>query len=233
MKVAGGRIEMEMVEVPGGEFVMGGSVEDKFVNSTELPRRCVRVASFGLGVFPVTEQQWAHFRGQGPVSALPAVGLSWLQASAFCDWLSEGREQAFRLPSEAEWEYACRAGTETAFSTGLQISPEEANYLYDERGRRVGAGQRLPVGSKPCNAWGLGDLHGNVCEWVADPWHPSYQGAPGTSAIWERGGRPGTRVLRGGAWDYLPRLLRSSWRDWARETTQRDSLGFRVAMDLS
>lgn len=136
------------------------------------------------------------------------------------------------LPSEAEWEYAARAGSETAYGVGEQLSPEQANYLYDEHGQRVGRGSRTPRDTFPANAFGVQDLHGNVCEWVADVWHPNYAGAPVDGSPWVAGGALGRRVIRGGAWDYLPRLLRSAWRDSLSETEQRDNVGFRLACNL-
>ncbi len=112
---------------------------------------------------------------------------------------------------------------------GDEITPEEANFLYTEYGQRVGVGTRTPVGAYTANAFGLRDLHGNVCEWTEDAWHPNYLGAPADGSAWIEGGCFSHRVLRGGAWDYLPRLLRSAWRDWLPADQSRDNLGFRVA----
>jgi formylglycine-generating enzyme required for sulfatase activity len=137
-----------------------------------------------------------------------------------------GRE--YRLASEAEWEYACRAGTRSAFATGEEMTATQANFLYDETGIRIGRGRRTPVGSYPPNQFGLHDLHGNVSEWVGDGWHPSYLGAPTGGRTWFDEENP-RRVVRGGAWDYLPRLLRSSWRDWRSAVERADNIGFRVA----
>ncbi len=97
---------------------------------------------------------------------------------------------------------------------------------------KVGRGHRTERGVFPPNAFGLFDMHGNVCEWVQDTWHPDYLGAPNDSSAWIQGGRRGWRGIRGGAWDYLPRLLRTSWRDALPETIRRDNVGFRVACDL-
>ncbi|MDB6073602.1 MAG: hypothetical protein JWO89_1242, partial [Verrucomicrobiaceae bacterium] len=123
---------------------------------------------------------------------------------------------------EVEWEYACRAGSATIFAFGEALESPQANYLYDEHGFKVGPGSRTLPRSYPPNAFGLEDMHGNVCEWVADAWRPSYVASPEDSL----------RVIRGGAWDYMPRLLRSAWRDSAPPKTMRDNLGFRVAFDF-
>jgi formylglycine-generating enzyme required for sulfatase activity len=124
--------------------------------------------------------------------------------------------------AQAEWEYCCRAGTTTIFAAGDVLEPAHANYLYDEHGLKIGPGTRTPPGTYPANAFGLEDMHGNVCEWTADAWRPAYDGPPDDRH----------RTIRGGAWDYMPRLLRSAWRDFAAPGTMRDNLGFRIACDL-
>lgn len=198
--------------------MMGGMENDKFVTSVELPRRKVAVEPFLLAASPVTEAAWSHFARNGRergVSTLPVVRISWQEANAYCRWLSEELSMHCRLPTEAEWEYAARAGDEAIFPGGDDISPRDANYLYDESGLPVGPGARTPVGSYPPNRLGLHDLAGNVCEWTSEAWSDG----------------SGRRVIRGGAWDHLPRLLRISWRDWAPERARYDNLGFRVAAD--
>jgi formylglycine-generating enzyme required for sulfatase activity len=140
----------------------------------------------------------------------------------YAAWLREQTGQPFRLLTEAEWEYCCRASTMTIFGTGDDIDPSQANYLYDEHGFKVGPGHRTPKGTYAPNAFGLEDMHGNVCEWVADVWRPTHD-----AILCD-----GLRVIRGGAWDYMPRLLRSAWRDFASPETRRDNLGFRIACDL-
>ncbi len=221
-----------MVELPAGAFMMGENAEDKFANDTERPlHQVIFAAPFALGKFPVTVQEYRRFRpGHSPEEPAdwPVVRVSWQDATDYCHWLTEKRRQRFRLPTEAEWEFACRAGTRTPFAVGGEIALTHANYLYDEAGRRIGCGKRTAVGSYPPNAFGLHDLHGNVCEWVADSWHPDYRGAPGDGQAWIKADDE-RRVLRGGAWDYLPRLLRSSWRDWRPADYAGDNVGFRLA----
>jgi formylglycine-generating enzyme required for sulfatase activity len=222
--------------LPPGEFKMGENNHDRFANDTERPAHPVRMsAGIAMGLFPVTVQEFRAFAPRhAPQDAerLPAVRVNWHEASGYCEWLSRRTGHDYRLPTEAEWEYACRAGSQTPFAFGEEITPAQANYLYDEIGQRVGLGHRTPVGQYPANAFGLYDLHGNVCEWVADAWHPNLRGAPDRGQAWD-GGTRSNRVIRGGAWDYLPRLLRSSWRDWRSAECRADNIGFRVVRMVS
>jgi formylglycine-generating enzyme required for sulfatase activity len=221
-----------MIELPGGEFMMGENEGDKFANDTERPTHGVRIpAGRALGCFPVTVGEFRRFRPDhdpNDESELPVVRVNWQDAQNYCHWLSEKTRRAYRLPSEAEWEYACRAGSAKAFACGDEITLAEANFLYEEHGMRIGLGHRTLVGNYPPNAFGVHDLHGNVCEWVEDTWHASYTGAPNDGLAWMED-RDSRHVVRGGAWDYLPRLLRSSWRDWRPAGHRADNLGFRVA----
>lgn len=212
----------DMITIPAGRFVMGTMGEDRFANSTERPAPEVVIEKpFAVARFPITESQWSAFAG-GEGSSLPVVRVSWWEARRYAEWLSNQSGKPFRLLTEAEWEYACRAGSTTIFNVGYLLIPEQANCLYDEHGFKVGHGHRTPPGAYPPNAFGLEDMHGNVCEWVADEWRANYDAAPDETH----------RVIRGGAWDYMPRLLRSSWRDFAAPETKRDNLGFRITCDL-
>lgn len=221
-----------MVELPSGEFVMGENDGDKFANDTERPAHRVQIpAGLALGCFPVTSGEFRHFRhAHAPDDAddLPVVHVNWHDAHAYCKWLRDRTGRVYRLPTEAEWEFACRAGSRTPFSCGDEITPAFANFLLDEYGARIGVGRRTAVGSYPPNQFGLCDLHGNVCEWVEDVWHPDYHGAPADGTAWAEPGDQ-RHVVRGGAWDYLPRLLRSAWRDWRPADHRADNIGFRVA----
>jgi len=217
------------VTIPAGSFLMGASPGDKFANATEEPRRAVEITKpFALGVSPVTVAEWAAFEADhdsGPAGKLPVVNVSLNDVERYLAWLNSlwtGR--LWRLPTEEEWEYACRAGTETIFHTGDQLGNEEANFLFNEAIERSGPGGRTPVGTYPTNPWGLHDMHGNVVEWTSSPWKRDLH--PGSAAILER------YTVRGGSWDLLPRLLRSSWRDGVHRSARRDNLGFRVARDL-
>jgi len=221
-----------MVELSAGEFIMGENDGDKFANDTERPAHRVDLANdFALGAFPVTVGEFRKFRPRHALDetdGLPVVRVSWHDAAAFCEWLTQQSGRAYRLPSEAEWEFACRSGSRTPFACGDEISPSLANYFYDENGLRIGAGRRTAVGNYAPNAFGLHDLHGNACEWVTDSWHPNYHGARADGHAWMETGDD-RRVIRGGAWDYLPRLLRSAWRDWRPADFRADNIGFRVA----
>jgi formylglycine-generating enzyme required for sulfatase activity len=221
-----------MMTLVPGEFMMGENPEDKYANDTERPRHRVRLLMpFALGRFPVTVAEYRQFRpAHAPEEpgAWPVVQVSWTDANDYCQWLSARSGRHLRLPGEAEWEFACRAGSRTPFATGDEITLASANFLYNEAGQRIGPATRTPVGSYPPNPFGLQDLHGNVCEWVTDSWHENYHGAPADERAWTTPGET-RQVIRGGAWDYLPRLLRSSWRDWRPKDYRADNLGFRVA----
>lgn len=229
-----------LTTLPAGSFLMGGIEEDKFVSSVELPRHQVTLAdSFALGTAPVTRHEWQTLMGSlpdgGPVGLsgdCPVVNVSYPEVMAYLNKLSAISGESYRLPTEAEWEYACRAGSTTVFPHGSLLDGGDANFLYDELGVEVGTGRLTPVGSYPANAFGLVDLLGNTCEWTADIWHPNYQNSPTDGSAWIDGGKPACRAIRGGAWDHLPRILRPSWRDWAPEHARWDNLGFRVARSL-
>jgi formylglycine-generating enzyme required for sulfatase activity len=224
-----------MIALPSDEFIMGENAADKFVNDTERPAHLVKFTEcFALGKYPVTVGEFRDFRpGHLPDDNehLPVIHVNWHDAVAYCEWLSQKIDRPYRLPAEAEWEFACRAGSRTPFSSGNGITVTSANFLYDENGLRTGPGHRTPVGSYSANAFGFHDFHGNVCEWVADAWHPDYTGAPADGSAWIDGDNQ-SRVIRGGAWDYLPSLLRSSWRDRRKANFRSDNLGFRVALSV-
>jgi formylglycine-generating enzyme required for sulfatase activity len=211
--------------LPPGSFLMGACDEDKFANETERPRRPVEIVQpLEIGIFPVTVGEWVVFDPNHDQAAndLPVVNVSHRDIARYLAWLNESQTgRPWRLPTEEEWEYACRAGTETIFNTGDQLDRAEANFLFDESIERVGPGCRTAVVTYPPNPWGLHDLHGNVAEWTSSLWRPDLR--PDTASV------PNRYTIRGGAWDYLPRLLRSSWRDGLSETTRRDNLGFRLA----
>jgi formylglycine-generating enzyme required for sulfatase activity len=158
--------------------------------------------------------------------------VSWDDAVEFCQRLSKHTGREYRLPSEAEWEYACRAGTTTPFHFGSTITPDLANY---DGNYTYGAGpkgkyreQTTDVGSLPPNALGLYDMHGNVWEWCLDHWHDTYEGAPTDGSAWLSSGESKLRLLRGGSWGSLPRNCRSALRYWYARVNQYYSLGFRL-----
>lgn len=171
----------------------------------------------------------------------PVCCVNWRDAKAYVAWLnrklgSEDRAETYRLPSEAEWEYACRAGTETSFSFGTTISMTQANYgnfLHASDSKGEWRQKTTPVGSFPANPFGLHDMHGNVREWCEDMWHANYVGAPSDGSVWIGGGGSSFPILRGGAWRSDPDSLRSAHRAHNESTLRSNGIGFRLARNLS
>ena len=197
----------EMVVMPAGRFRMGCvSGQDCF--NQEFPVHEVQVGPFALSKYEVLFEEYDRFvaatgrarphdEGWGRVGR-PVINVSWEDATAYAEWLSGETGEQYRLPSEAEWEYAARAGTTTAYSWGSDIGRNRAN--CGRCGSRWDGEQTAPAGSFAANAWGLHDMHGNVNEWVADCWHDSYARAPPDGSAWTRGADCGRRVFRGGSW---------------------------------
>jgi formylglycine-generating enzyme required for sulfatase activity len=253
----------ELVLIPTGRFQMGSHELERTMATKagsqpswverETPQHWVGIEqSFALGRYPVTVGQWRQFAKATNWSSIaetdwarpgfaqtddhPVVGVSWEDAQLYVRWLSEKTGQAYRLPSEAEWEYACRAGTKTAFSFGDNITTALANYdgNFTYNGGQAGEFREgtSRVGSFPPNPWGLFDMHGNVWEWTQDVVHDNYVGAPPTGRAWEEGGDQNRRILRGGSWLYSPRYLRSALRNGFSAVLSNDIVGFRVARTL-
>lgn len=235
----------EMVAIRTGQFWMGAcDDEDKFASIVEKPRHNVEIQSpFAIGRYPVTFEEWDAFVAQVPGAhcpedhgwgrgRLPVCDVSWDDIQAYLRWLSMTTGRRYRLPSEAEWEYCCRAGANSPFATGSGISVKQANFLYLDFGDRPGVGRPLATGFYPANRFGLYDMHGNVCQLVADVWHDHYDGAPADGSAWGVPVSSPWRVVRGGGWDALPRILRCAFRDWVRRDQRTDNMGFRVACDL-
>jgi formylglycine-generating enzyme required for sulfatase activity len=231
-----------MAVIPAGRFVMGSPPDEPERSDDEGPQHEVRIAQpFALGVCAVTFDEYDLFcrdTGSPPPDDegwgrgnRPVINVSWDDAQAYCAWLGEQTTKRYRLPSEAEREYACRAGTTTPFYVGARITTDQANFngkfTYNGSPRGQFRGKTIPVGSFPANAFGLHDMHGNVLEWCQDNWHPNYDGAPGDGSVWE-GRSEGSRVLRGGSWLGSPRHARAANRD-VNHTDYRDvNLGFRL-----
>ncbi|MBY0474656.1 MAG: SUMF1/EgtB/PvdO family nonheme iron enzyme [Nitrosomonas sp.] len=213
-----------MMVIPAGRFLMGSPNRD-----SERPQHEVQITQpFALGVYVVTFDEYDLFcretRAKKPSDNhwgrenRPVINVPWQDAQEYCAWLSKQSSRRYRLPSEAEWEYACRSGTETPYHTGENITQKQANFAGE---------QTLPVGSFPPNAFGLYDMHGNVWEWCQDEWHDSYQGAPSDGSSWEDGGNE-ARVLRGGSWNVYPDDVRASVRYDGDPVDRDDGIGFRV-----
>ncbi|MGF1453784.1 MAG: SUMF1/EgtB/PvdO family nonheme iron enzyme [Alphaproteobacteria bacterium] len=243
----------QMVVIPAGPFTMGSPPGEAGRNDDEGPQRRVTIARpFALGRYEVTWAEWAACVADGgcdngPVEKAggdngwgkgtrPVINVSWDDAQAYVRWLNTQVEgEPYRLPTEAEWEYAARAGTTTRFSWGDQdpvcdeAAPNGANFTActDNRTR--------PVGSFPANPFGLHDMHGNVWGWVQDCWHGNYNGAPtdGSARMAANGGDCSRRVRRGGSWGNFPQDLRSADRSWFNPSGRIYSVGFRVARTLS
>jgi formylglycine-generating enzyme required for sulfatase activity len=227
----------EMVVVPAGSLMMGSPIDEVGRDGDEGPLHEVRFASaFAMGRHPVTFEQYDRFAGATDRELPPDRGwgrghrpvfnVSWDDAKAYVKWLRKQTNQAYRLPSEAEWEYACRAGTRTRYSWGDDPpTPEQANFGMNLR-------RTTEVGSYPPNPWGLYDMHGNLWEWCEDCWNPSYEGAPDDSGAWTSGDCS-RRVLRGGSWSSDPEVLRSADRGGDVPVNCSDIAGFRVARTLT
>ena len=224
-----------MVVVPAGEFWMGS--KDGEGNDDERPRHKVTISqAFAVGKYPVTFDEWDAAVAAGGVShkpgdqgwgrgRRPVINVSWDDAKAYIKWLSGKTGQPYRLLSEAEWEYACRAGSETAYSFGDNESDLGRHAWYSSNA----GGKTHPVGEKAANGFGLHDMHGNVWEWCEDPWHGNYNGAPDDGSAWTTGGG-GIRVLRGGSWNDNPQNLRAACRFISTLGIRYDYIGFRVAL---
>ena len=233
-------IRPEMVEIPGGSFRMG-CVSGQNCYDDEHPVHTVRVGSFALSKYEVTFEEYDRFtaatdrkpaddKGWGR-GRRPVINVSWEDAVAYVKWLSGQTGERYRLPSEAEWEYAARAGSETAYSWGNEIGRNRAN--CEGCGSQWDNGQTAPVGSFGPNGWGLHDMHGNMLEWVQDCRNDSYRGAPSDGSAWERG-KCSRRVMRGGSWISDPRHLRAAYRfRHASPSDRSGDFGFRVAWTIT
>ncbi|MBW4679487.1 MAG: SUMF1/EgtB/PvdO family nonheme iron enzyme [Microcoleus vaginatus WJT46-NPBG5] len=234
----GNNVILEMVSIPGGTFLMGSPNWEEKRDSSESPQHRVRVQPFFLGKYPITQAQWQAVMGNNPAkfkgNNSPVEQVSWNDAVAFCQKLSLKMGRCYRLPSEAEWEYACRAGTTTPFYFGETITPDLANYAgnstYARGSQGVNRQETTDVASFPPNAFGLYDMHGNVMEWCQDVWHENYNGAPSDGSAWESGGDSNRRLRRGGSWVSNPRSCRSANRNRDEPDSRDDFFGFRVAL---
>ena len=233
-----------MVVIPSGRFMMGSPPDEPERSEDESPQHEVIIQTpFALGVCAVTFAEYDLFcrstRQKLPDDkgwdreTRPVIYVSWHDAQAYCAWLSQQTGHGYRLPSEAEWEYVCRAGTPTPFSFGGNITPEQVNYdgNYPYAGGKKGQYRKktIPVQSLPPNPWGLHEMHGNVWEWVQDAWHGDYSGAPTDGSAWESTETGAARVVRGGSWYDGARFCRSAYRyDFDPDLRDYDT-GFRCA----
>ncbi|MCA2921183.1 MAG: SUMF1/EgtB/PvdO family nonheme iron enzyme [Microcystis sp. M038S1] len=245
----GNGITLEMVAIPEGTFTMGTEDEEieRLVKKLrwegfrrERPQHEVTIKPFDLGKYPITQAQWkaiadrqdlkvekdlnhnpASSKDRSDSDRRPVEKVNWYDAVEFCARLSKLTGGEYRLPSEAEWEYACRAGTTTPFYFGETITGELANYCasntYAEQAKGEYRPDTTPVGQFPPNAFGLYDMHGNVWEWCADTWHDNYKDAPTDGSVWIKNGDDNRSPLRGGSWLNNPNFCGSAYRvnyDW-------------------
>ena len=231
----------EMVTVPAGSFRMGSAASEAGRSQDEGPQHEVRIAKpFAVGRFEVTFDEWDACVAAGGCNYLPGdsvldrgkrpvINVSWDDAQAYVAWLSKKTGQSYRLLSEAEWEYAARAGTTTRYPWGNEPGSNRANFTLSRS--QWDSKQTAPVGSFEPNAFGLHDMIGNVWEWVQDCWNESYGGAPADGSAWGAGDC-GRRVLRGGSWDDFPEAARSANRSRVEPGNRYYRFGFRVARTL-
>ncbi len=235
----GNDITLEMNDIPGGTFLMGtANIElSKDEDADESPAHEVTVKPFHLSKYPITQGQWKAVMGNNPSffrgDKRPVERVLWHDAIKFCQKLSDITGHPYRLPSEAEWEYACRANTTSPFHYGDTITTELVNYNAQAEPNGIFREETTNVGSFPSNAFGLYDMHGNVYEWCADPWHDNYKGAPAYARVWEEGGVSSKRILRGGSWLGTQWYCRCTTRNWLSTVNLYDNVGFRVALNGS
>jgi len=243
-------VELTMVEISTGNFLMGSPLSEEGRESDEAQRR-VTVPAFRIGRFPITQAQWEVVAGLEKVEReltanpssfkgpdRPVESVSWDDAIEFCRRLSKHTRRNYTLPSEAQWEYACRAGSTTPFHFGATLTTElanyDGNYTYGQGPKGTYREQTTDVGSFPANAWGLQDMHGNVWEWCLDRWHPSLVKGPTDGSAWQEPApelakeNQDRRLLRGGSWILYPRFCRSACRDNGLPDGRSDDIGFRV-----
>ena len=263
-------VTLEMVRIPAGEYVMGAPEQEEESGDSERPQHVVKIAEFGLGRYPITQEQWAVVAGWESVDkelepypstfngyTHPVENVSWEDTKEFCGRLSKKTGKKYRLPTEAEWEYACRAinleelsgGDESEkiqawnkkysqpFSFGETISADLSNYsgdyVYGTGRKGEYQGKTTTVGNFPANNFGLHDMHGNVWEWCEDDYHDNYQDAPKDGRAWiDKDDSQTLKITRGGSWYVIPWYCRSAVRGWFSRADRRSSIGFRVAVSL-
>jgi formylglycine-generating enzyme required for sulfatase activity len=242
----GSRVHLTLMLIPEDEFTMGAPEDEPESDDRERPQHLVRVPQFLLGLYPVTQAQWRVVAGYQKIDRelnpdpsrfkgddRPVEKVSWDDAQEFCQRLSAESGKDYRLPSEAQWEYACRAGTLTPFSFGEIITTEVANYNGNYTYRNGPQGKycekTTDVGIFPANDWGLYDMHGNVLEWCEDDWHNSHKGAPRDGSAWRDSDQTNSnKLLRGGSWNDYPRYCRSAYRNFVTRDGTYGVVGFRV-----
>jgi formylglycine-generating enzyme required for sulfatase activity len=229
-----------MIVIPAGKFMMGSPENEPDRNASEGPLHEVTIAKpFAVSRFEVTFEEWDACVAAAACSrvpdgwgrgTMPAINVSFVDAKQYIGWLSQLTGKEYRLPTEAEWEYAARAGANTLYSWGDDVGMGNAN--CDGCGSQWDLKQTASVGSFRPNRFGLYDMHGNVWEWVEDSWHGNYDAAPTDGSAWLRGADPSFRIVRGGSWRNESELVRAAVRFRRNVNVRFDTLGFRVARTL-
>jgi len=235
-------VSLEMVSMPSGQFIMGTPETEQGRSKDETPQHSVSIEHFFVSKYPITQSQYLAIMKENPSffqgEKKPVENISWYKAQNFCLKLSESTGKKFRLLSESEWEYVCRAGSSTPFSFGKTITPDLANYKasfgYGQGSSGKWRQETTEVGSFYANSFGLYDLHGNVWEWCQDHWHENYDKATTDGSPWldennEEDDLP--RVIRGGSWDDTAYYCRSGVRLWTLPQFKGKLIGFRVACE--
>ncbi len=240
----GSGISLKMVRVPGGKFTMGAADGEKEANENEYPQQTLILPEFWMGQYVITQAQWRAAMGPKVINAKqtayisnrvkkplqPIENIFWTDAVDFCQKLSRQTRRDYRLPSNAQWEYACRAGAITPFHFGDTLTPTLANYngnyTYDQGPKGIYREQTTEVGCFPPNAFGLYDMHGNVWEWCLDGWQSFEAGGSSEQAVQRLSGQK--KSLRGGSWFYLPTNCRSAYHLTYPFHNRTDDIGFRV-----
>ncbi|MBF2020901.1 MAG: formylglycine-generating enzyme family protein [Hydrococcus sp. C42_A2020_068] len=241
----GNGVVLEMVAIPAGIYAMGSPDDEIERYDNERPQHWVAIEPFFMSKYPITQAQWQAVATLDPVELplipnpskfkgadRPVEKVSWYEAVEFCRRLSKLYSKNYRLPTEAEWEYACRAGTITPFHFGKRLPQHLANTHGSQlRSKKVEG--TTPVGAfGVANAFGLYDMHGNVYEWCLDLWHDDYEGAPADGSAWLIAeDREGLRVIRGGFWLSHPKHCCSAYRDCCEPDSRSSVVGLRVVCE--
>ncbi len=221
-------IEPIMVQLPSGTFMMGSDDMDADTLSSEKSLHPVYINSFEIGKYPITQREWEAIMGNNPSyfkgdENRPVENINWFDTQEYIQKLNQLTGKNYRLPSEAEWEYACKAGMQYQYSGSDDV---HLVAWHEENSN----GTTHPVGQKQANAWGLYDMSGNVWEWVQDWFHENYNGAPTDGRAWETDMTHEARVLRGGSWIDFASYTRAAYRSYFSPSLRRgDYRGFRVA----
>ena len=232
----GNGIKLEMVYIPGGSFLMGSPDNEEGRGASESPQHKVTLEPFYMSKYPITQEQYLTIMGKNPSQFKggnrPVERVSWYDAKEFCQKLSIKTGKVYILPSESQWEYACRVGTTTPFYFGETITSElvnyDGNYPYAYAPKEKYRQETTDVGTFPPNAFGLYNMHGNVWEWCLDFWHDNYNGAPTDGSAWKTGGNNSRLLLRGGSWGSISSNCRSARRYFSNADNLDNNKGFRI-----